>query len=266
MGSSRDLPEEKGGLVRLDGAYEAFMGRRAGFRVWVVDWHFVASRLYSPFLMGGNDQRYRFNPIDEAWIDSTMGIEEYEYTLEHEVLERNLMRDKLWTYDQAHDFSSHTLDVQLRARNRKRIERKMRSLASDTRFGPMTERLGQIYRGYMGRRQGAHLWVVDGSRVREWLYQDFGFAGANDLAHPEFIPAGDVWLDSATSCGSLPYALVQQLSQRKLILGGMKYEDAYTESVVVRENERLRQERLCRAHEATLPAMPVGARDRGVKH
>src|SRR5262249_43303019 len=120
------LPEDTGGLVKLDGCYELYMGRRAGFTVWVVDWHFVASKLYSPFLMGGNDQRYLFNPKGEVWLDSTMGIEEYEYTLAHEVLEQRMMRDFGWTYDRAHDFASDSLDVELRRENKRRIDRKLK--------------------------------------------------------------------------------------------------------------------------------------------
>jgi hypothetical protein len=259
------LPEEKGGKVKLENVYELYMGRRAGFSVWVVDWHFVTKNLYSAFLMGGNDQRYRFNPAGEVWIDSTMGIEEYEYTLGHEVLEQRMMHDFGWTYDRAHDFASDTLDVELRLENRQRIERKLKVLAQDEKFAPLVDKLGQVYRAYLGKRQGLHIWVVDGSRVREHIWQDFGFGGTHDLARPDFVPPGEVWLDSATSCGTLQYALVQELTFRQKMADGMEYSEAYMAGVVAREQERLRQAKRCRNHEAKLEPVPVGYRDRGVK-
>lgn len=259
------LPEETKNTVRLDGCYEVYMGRKAGFGVWVVDWHFVSSNLYSAFLMGGNDQRYRFNPAGEFWIDSTMGIEEYEYTLAHEVLEQRMMRDFGWTYDRAHDFASVGLDVDLRKENRLRIERKLGVLAADAKFAPLVPKLANIYRSYFGKRDGLHIWIVDGSRVRETLWTDFGFGGTHDLACPNFVPPGEVWLDSATSCGTLQYALVQELTFRKLMSAGLSYSDAYDGGVRAREAERKRQRKLCHKHESKLPPMPVGYRDQGVK-
>lgn len=259
------LAEDRGGKVKLENVYEVYMGVRAGLKVWVVDWHFVAANLWSEFLMGGNDQRYRFNPEGEAWIDSTMGIEEYEYTLEHEVLERHLMRQNGWSYDRAHDYATEQLDGALRARNKARIERKLSKLGKDSDFGPKVDKLNGIYRAYVGKRQGAELWIVDGPRVRENLWQDFGFPGACDLSLGEFIPPGDIWFDSATSCGTLRYALVQQLAHRRLMGQRLSYSEAYVKATEAREKERKRQARLCARHEARLMPVRVGARDRGVK-
>jgi hypothetical protein len=263
--SESDLPENKGGKVKLAGVYETYMGRRFGLSVWVVNWHVVTSQLFSEFLMGGNEQRYRFNPKGEAWIDSTMGIEEYEYTLRHEVLEMELMREFRWTYDRAHDFASDTLDVTLRQQNAQRVSRKLKTLSKQEKFVPLLDKLAVIYRAYLGRKNGNQVWIVDGCRVREWLYKDFGFPGCYDLQCSGFIPAGEIWLDSATSCGTLQYALVQILNERKYLSEGASESDAFIQGELARERERKRQALICRKHEALLPPMPVGARDRGVR-
>lgn len=104
----------------------------------------------------------------------------------------------------------------------------------------------------------------DGSQVRKRLWAYFGFGGTHDLACPDIVPPGEVWLDSATSCGTLKYALVQELTFREGMARGLSYADAYEAGVIAREKERIRQKDLCARHEAALAPVPLGVRDRGV--
>ena len=93
------------GSVQLSGFYRGRIGRRDGLDIWVVDGSKVAKDIYPEFIMGGNDQRYRFNPLNEVWIDDRLGCDELEYTVAHELLEVQLMREKRYTYDKAHNRS-----------------------------------------------------------------------------------------------------------------------------------------------------------------
>ncbi len=250
--------------VKLENVYRSYMGKRNGQPVWIVDWDQVC-RLYPHWIMGGNDQRYRFNPPDEVWIDSSMGIEEYEYTVVHELVEQELMRDRLWTYDRAHDYANVTVDRKLRADNQHRIARKMKRLRRDgAPKGFQPELFEGIYKAFNGRRMEHEVWVVDGSLVRRQLDVDFAFPGAHWLRR-DYVPKGEIWLDAATSCGQLALAMVELLAMLKAERAGHSVEEAYSLGHVAREFERVRQRGLCAAHEAAMPPVRLGARERGVR-
>ncbi len=83
------------GRTRLSGIYRVRLGKREGQKDLVGRRRSSGALCVSPaFIMGGNDQRYRFDPDDEVWIDNRIGIEEFEYTVAHELLERKMMRER----------------------------------------------------------------------------------------------------------------------------------------------------------------------------
>lgn len=250
--------------VKLKDIYRTYMGKRGGQPVWVVDWHNVC-QIYPDWIMGGNDQRYRFNPPDEVWIDASMGIEEYEYTLQHELIEQRLMRDRMWTYDQAHDVSNHLLDTVLRRKNGERVERKLKKML---KFGAPkgfeAEQFEHVYHAFNGRAFGHEVWVVNGSLIRKNLDCDFAFPGAHSLKR-KYIPEGEIWLDNAMSCGQLKFAMVELVGMLKAKRNGKTLEQAYNCGYEAREKERERQRKLCAAHELAMPPVRIGARDRGVR-
>lgn len=251
--------------VKLKDIYRTYMGKRGGQPVWVVDWHNVCS-IYPDWIMGGNDQRYRFNPNDEVWIDSSMGIEEYEYTVQHELIEQQLMRDKLWTYDQAHDFSNHSLDAALRKKNGDRVESKLKKLRKNgAPAGFEAEQYEHVYLASNGRVLGHEVWVVNGSLIRRRLDCDFAFPGAHSMRR-KYVPSGEIWLDNAMSCGQLKFSMVELVSMLKAKRDGKTLDEAYAAGFLAREKERERQRKLCLAHELALPPVRIGARNRGVRN
>jgi len=89
----------------LERIYRLKIGRRKGLDVWIVDGAKVRRELYTDFIFGGNDQRYKFIPFDEIWIDNAISVEELEFTLIHEIFEREKMIDGL-TYVKAHELAT----------------------------------------------------------------------------------------------------------------------------------------------------------------
>lgn len=253
----------KKSLIKLRDIYRTYMGRRCGQDVWVVDWNNVC-KLFPDWIMGGNDQRYRFNPVDEVWIDASMGIEEYEYTLRHEFLEREMMRDRLWTYNRAHNFANATLDTKLRAANEKRAARKLAQLRLHGHPRGYTPGMFDgIYKAFNGMRLKNEVWVVDGSLVRKRFDPDFAFPGAHHFRRP-YVPNGEFWLDAATSSGQLILAMVELTASHRAFAAGATPDQAYAAGYEAREKERLRQARLAEKHEKQLPPVRPGARARGV--
>src|ERR1035437_4760268 len=97
----------------IKGVYRLINEVKDGFEICIVDGPLVRQKIYPEFLYGGNEQRYLFNPKHEIWIDNSISVEEYSYTVAHELNERHLMATLGYTYSVAHDSSL-------------RLERKMR--------------------------------------------------------------------------------------------------------------------------------------------
>lgn len=248
------MPPRKGGRVEISGLYRVYLGRRQGQQVWIVDGAKVVSQLYPPFIMGGNDQRYRFNPDNDVWIDNRIGCEELTYTIEHELIERQLMREKGMTYNRAHN-AGLALESHLREVDRVKSERHARALLSMS--------IRSVYRSFYKTVSGIAVWIVDGPLVRKELDGDFCFGG-HDLNY-DFIPEREIWLDSAMSCEHMHYALVHQLEERRLYASGVGDGEADERALCMQLREQEKQASLATSHEARLAPVTYGVRERGVK-
>jgi len=89
----------------LERIYRLKIGKRKGLDIWVVDGAKVRKELYTDFIFGGNDQRYKFIPFGEIWIDNAISVEELEFTIIHETYERGMMINGL-TYSKAHELAT----------------------------------------------------------------------------------------------------------------------------------------------------------------
>jgi len=228
--------------------YRCLAGQKHGFSIWIVDGYKVRQKIYQEFLYGGNEQRYPFNPKGEIWIDHAVSCEEYELTLAHELNERHLMAKFGWTYDRAHD-SSLAIEVVMR-RNFDSICRRHESslhTVSPTDYSNKAEigdlpdslQLQQVYRVPLGTRDGISVWVVDGYLVRKTIFPDFGFSGNDKSYH--FIPSGEIWIDGQISCEETEYSIAEELIERKLMVAGKSYSDAY---IVAIDDNLLRRDRM----------------------
>jgi hypothetical protein len=231
--------ENQDSLKKVDGVYRLLYGERDGFKIWIVDGNKVRREIFDEFLFGGNPERYTFNPEDEIWIDNSITSEELETTIVHELNERHLMNKFGMSYFDAHD-SSLALEVIMRRDFLKKSiehESKIPKL-SPTDFDSTQEitdipefiRLKNIYRQYLGNRNGIDLWIVDGVNIRRDIYPDFGFSG-NDLAY-HFIPANEIWIDAQISCEELIFSIELELLERTELAKGKYYDDAYETAVI----------------------------------
>jgi hypothetical protein len=262
----------KTGHLKLRDIYRVYLGKRQGQHVWIVDGARVC-QIYPAFIMGGNDQRYRFNPPNEIWIDNRMGVDELNYTLAHELIERKLMREKGWSYDRAHSEGGLALEGPLRRRDQERVAARERKLPP-VMLGEWEEELPAdkkdvrvclhgVYRSFYDRKGGMAIWIVDGTKVRRDLDGDFCFAGNDKLYR--FVPPGEIWVDAAISVEELPFTIHHELWLRKLMAQGKSYGDAYEIALAKQMDERDRQSRLASRHEARLAPVRYGVRERGAR-
>ncbi len=263
--------ERTGGCLQLAGIYRVYLGKRQGLEVWIVDGARVAEEIYPGFVMGGNDQRYRFNPEGEIWIDNRIGVSELEYTIAHELVERQLMCREGWSYDKAHIQGGLAREQKMRADDRRLVAHHVADLPPAS-LGDVGESvqgrscrldLEGVYILPFRRVKNLSVWIVNGGRVRRGFDGDFCFAG-HDLRY-RFIPAKEIWLDSAMSCEEAHFSLVHELAERRRMEKTGNLDDAYVHALAKRLKERRRQTRLVEQHEKSLASVSYGVRDRGVK-
>ena len=83
------------------------LGFVAGLSVYLVDGEKVRNQLDIDFTCGGNEAVYpNYVPKGEIWIDNVLRPLDATATLLHEIVERNLMVNKGWSYERAHDAAS----------------------------------------------------------------------------------------------------------------------------------------------------------------
>ncbi len=243
---------KQGGKVALNNFYRVFLGKRQGQQIWIVDGARVVRHLYPPFVMGGNDQRYRFNPPDDIWIDNRIGGIELEYTIGHELIERKLMRTKGMTYDRAHN-QGLDLEKRMRAKDAR---------MSAARLNTLDAEVAAVYRSFYRTENGVDVWFVDGPKVRETLDGDFCFVACDKVY--SFIPENEIWLDATMTCEHVHYCMVHEFERRRLIAAGHRgssYEGALDRQI----KEYAVQEDLATKHEELLEKVSYGDRFRGVK-
>jgi len=113
-----------------------------------------------------------------------------------------------------------------------------------------------IYRNYWGEKDGYKIWFVDGDLVRMRLYKEYLYGG-NEQRYL-FNPKGEIWIDNAVSCEEFTMTLAHELNERHLMAKyGWTYDKAHDSSLAIEVAMRREFERICRAHEDSLPAMPV---------
>jgi len=243
------------GKPKVGGVYRYYIGKEGIYDIWIVDGNQVREKIFSSFLYGGNEQRYPFNPKGEIWIDNAISCEEYYLTLAHELNERHLMAKYGWTYLQAHD-SSLALEQVIRKSNEELCtahEKSLKKVAvtdyeniKEIKSLPDSIKLQNIYRVPVDTIDGIAVWIVDGYMVRKNIYPDFGFSG-NDLAY-HFIPAGEIWIDGQISCEETLYSIGNELMERKGILAGRSYDDAYSDAIDMTLLKRAAMKKLASSH------------------
>ena len=114
-----------------------------------------------------------------------------------------------------------------------REERKERRRAGDVR--KLTRRGQKLPDGrdvherlWKKLENGASVWIVSGRLVRSIFDIDFT-AGGHDHVY-EFVPTGEVWIDSDIIESERGYVLLHELHERNRMAEGMPYSQAHAES------------------------------------
>ena len=105
--------EKAYGHSDLEGIYRLKVGKRKGLDIWIVEGPKIRKELFTGFVYGGHHECYKFIPPGEVWIDNAISVEEFEFTVMHEVTEYFAMKDGGMSYDKAHEIAN---EEELKAR------------------------------------------------------------------------------------------------------------------------------------------------------
>ena len=98
------LDREIHAALRLESPRIKRMGMVTGLPVYLVSGEFVRNNIDIDFTQGGNEAAYPgYVPPGEIWIDDAMHALDRIATVFHEIVERNLVLFRGWSYDDAHD-------------------------------------------------------------------------------------------------------------------------------------------------------------------
>ena len=78
------------------------------------------------------------------------------------------------------------------------------------------------------------IWIVRGNLVRTLFDVDFN-QGGHEKVYP-FIPKNEIWIDDYLYKKEIPYVLIHELHERKLMFKGWKY-DPVGQSIFIRKSQ-----------------------------
>jgi hypothetical protein len=108
-----------------------------------------------------------------------------------------------------------------------------------------------VYRAYFGEKNGYKVWIVDGAKIREEIFNEFIYGG-NPQRYP-FVPEGEIWIDNSISAEEYSTTLSHEINECNLMAKfGMTYFDAHDSSLMVELKMRREFESLSRLHESEL--------------
>jgi hypothetical protein len=193
--------------------------KRGDLQVWIVDGSYVRGHVDEEFTNFGQHFRYPYIPADEFWIDREAEDDERPFFIDHLLVEHRLMARGM-SYEKA-----------LEAADRE--ERKERRRAGDVR--QLTRRGRKLPDGkevherlWKKLENGVSVWIVSGRLVRSVFDVDFT-AGGHDHVY-EFVPTGEVWIDSDIAEPERGYVLLHELHERNRMAEGVPYSLAHADS------------------------------------
>jgi hypothetical protein len=86
-------------------------------KVFLIDGFWVRNKYNVDFVEGGHGLIYGFIPEDEVWIDKYIDVNEQEYVIAHELIEKSLMtKDPSLSYGDAHE-AANVVEQELRSKS-----------------------------------------------------------------------------------------------------------------------------------------------------
>ena len=193
-----------------------------GVKIYLVDGELVRDKFDIEFTMSGHHWRYQFIPINEIWIDNKLDKDDIESSIEHEVKERSLMKNKKMNFSDAYTDASKSEKI-FRSKNKMDDD----NLSKDKNIRLKLIRI----------EGGVKIYLVDGELVRDKICIDYTMGG-HHYRYP-FIPENEVWIDNEMDRDDIEATIKHEMHERTLMKGkNMGYDKAHSRSSNIEKNYR----------------------------
>jgi hypothetical protein len=196
-------------------------GKISNFNVWIVDGKYVRDNIDEEFTNYGQHSRFNFVPMNEFWIDRERKPGEEKY-----YIDSMLVMNRLMSKGVPHDEAVKKADeVERRERAKSSLMKK------EIEVKKQEEKLLKIIHKRVLKEfstEKIKVWIVNGEAVRNLFFLDFT-EGGHEFVYA-FVPKGEVWIDDDIGKEEIKFVLLHEMHERKLMEGGMKYDDAHKSS------------------------------------
>ena len=189
------------------------------FKAYLVDSDYVKIHGDENFTNFGEHYRFPFIPKNEFWIDKNSQKDEWDFFIDHMLVEYELMETGS-SYGDAFDYADQ---VEKRERNKrenyKHSQNKMIDTADDDVDAEFWKRLSDC---------DVSVYLVDGEKVRDLFDTSFVEGGHDKVYH--YIPHNQIWIDKDLPDKDRLFVLVHESVERDLMKKGSSYSDAHNEA------------------------------------
>jgi len=194
--------------------YVKKIGKFSGYDVYYVNGYWIRRELEKSFPNYGSNNLFRFIPKNEFWIDYENSAKEAKYIIIN-FIAFTKAREQGKSYAEAIKICT---EVENRERRKLKWVKKLRQIKLKEKI------LKKIHKRRILSKYSKNLkiWIIKGEVVRALFNVDFNQGGHHKVYH--FIPENEVWIDDSIYYKEIPFVLIHELHERRLMIKGWKYD------------------------------------------
>jgi len=196
--------------------YQKKLGKRGHIHIWQVDGNLIRSTFDPEFTNFGQHFHFHYIPEYELWLDQKLVIDERRFFIDHLLTEWKLMK-------QGNPYETAIVAADIKEKTERYCSQKIKKLTEKIENFDINKLhlklLGDI-------KTKLSVWSIDGCLVRTHFFIDFTEGGHHYIY--DFIPENEVWIDNDLLSEEIPFVLLHELHERKLMKKlGWKYHRAH---------------------------------------
>lgn len=191
------------------------IGEFSGFKVWYVNGYWIRKHTSRSFPNYGSNEIFVFIPKNELWIDKENSSKEAKYIIINFLAyQKELAKGK-----NKEEAIRTATNIEKRERHKLKFSKKLKKIKIKEKLIKKIHKR-RLLKNYT---KNIKVWVVRGRIIRSLFDVDFN-QGGHDLIYP-FIPKGEIWIDDYLYKKEIPFSLVHELHERRLMAEGREYDN-----------------------------------------
>jgi len=199
------------------------IGHFSGFDFWYVNGYWVRNNMDRQFPNYGGHRNFKFVPKHEFWIDFENGKKEAKFFI-----------DMFLVMERAYDSGkSHKEAAEIAVKFERRERDKLKLIKKYKKIKIKEKILKKVHKRILFKKytKNIRVWIVRGDVVRSLFDVDFN-QGGHGYVYP-FVPKNEIWIDDDLYKKEIPFVLIHELHERKLMIRGWHY-DPVGQSIFIR--------------------------------